>query len=72
MPEPTPDLAAEFDMLMRRNGVTVPAATRDKMLPGYAELKKAVAMLRGRPHTSEPSNIYALPPFEAIPGEATK
>ena len=44
---------------------------RDKLLPGYGELKRAVETLRGRPHTSEPSNIYALPPFgDAVPGDA--
>ena len=63
-PEAVPDLAAEFDALMRRAGLTVPAPMRDKLLPGYMELREAAERLRGRPHTAEPSNIYALPPWE--------
>lgn len=61
------DLAAEFDTMMRRAGLTVPATQRDRLLPGYAELRAVLELLRGRPHTSEPSNIYALPPFGDAP-----
>ena len=62
--EPAPGLAQEFDALMRRAGLSVSPAQLDKLLPGYADLREAAERLRGRPHTAEPSNIYALPPWE--------
>ena len=60
--DPAPsELSDEFDALMRRAGLTVPPAQRDRLLPGYADLRTAAELLRGRPHTAEPSNIYSLP-----------
>lgn len=59
---PTPPaLAAEFDMLMARAGVTVPADRRDSMIAGYADFRAQLHLLHGvRDHLSEPSNVFAV------------
>lgn len=65
MPDsPTPAaLAAEFDMLVARAGVTVPPEYRDSILVGYADFRAQLPLLHGpRTHLSEPSNIFSLVP----------
>ena len=64
---PSPDaLAGEFDMLMRRAGITVPDERRAAVLAGYADLQGQIALLRGRyAYTDEPANIFRLSPPRA-------
>ena len=63
----SPDtLEAEFDLLMQRAGLTVPAERRAQVLPAYAELRDQVELLRGpRTAAAEPSNIFRLHPLKA-------
>jgi hypothetical protein len=61
MPEvPSPDaLAAEFDCLMARAGVTVPSQRRAAVLAAYADLCEQIALLHGRYGPEhEPSNVF--------------
>jgi hypothetical protein len=64
MPSPTPspgELATEFDILMRRAGITVPADRRAGLLASYADLHQQIALLRNRyAHTDEPANVFRL------------
>ena len=64
----SPDtLAAEFDLLMHRAGLSVPAERRAQMLPAYAELRDQVELLRGpRTAAAEPSNVFRLHPVKAV------
>lgn len=65
MPETqVPDaLAAEFDMLMARAGLTVPAVRRPAMLTAYADLRAQIALLHGRYGPQhEPANVFRLDP----------
>ena len=64
---PSPDeLAAEFDILMRRAGITVPAERRATVLASYADLNEQIALLHNRyAYTDEPANIFRLAPPEA-------
>ena len=59
---PTPEaLAAEFDCLMARAGLTVPPSRRANVLTAYADLREQIALLHGRyDHTAEPSNVFRL------------
>ena len=60
------ELAAEFDILMRRAGITVPAERREGVLTSYADLRAQMALLHDRyAHTDEPANIFRLSPTEA-------
>jgi hypothetical protein len=65
---PSPDeRAVEFDILMRRAGITVPAERRATVLASYADLTEQMALLRNRyAHTDEPANVFRLTP----PGDA--
>jgi hypothetical protein len=65
---PSPDeRAAEFDILMRRAGITVPADRRAAVLASYADLHDQIALLRNRyAHTDEPANVFRLSPVEAL------
>lgn len=68
---PTPrspdDLAAEFDALLKRAGVTLPPDRRAAALAGYEDLLGQIALLHGRySHISEPANIFRLQPVERI------
>jgi hypothetical protein len=68
MPSPNqlgPDeLAAEFDILMRRAGITVPEERRSAVLASYADLRDQIALLHGRyAHTDEPANVFRLSPM---------
>jgi hypothetical protein len=64
---PSPDeLAAEFDILMRRAGITVPAERRATVLASYADLSEQIALLHNRyAYTDEPANIFRLPSPDA-------
>jgi hypothetical protein len=59
---PSPDaLAAEFDCLMARAGVTVPLDRRAAALVAYADLRGQIALLHGRyGPDAEPSNVFRL------------
>jgi hypothetical protein len=52
-------LAAEFDMLMARAGITVPPQRRETVLAAYADLRDQIALLHGRyGPEAEPSNVF--------------
>jgi hypothetical protein len=55
------ELAAEFDILMRRAGLTVPPDRRSAVLASYADLHEQIALLHDRyAHTDEPANVFRL------------
>jgi hypothetical protein len=57
------ELAAEFDILMRRAGLTVPADRRATVLASYADLHDQIALLHNRyVYTDEPANVFRLTP----------
>ena len=61
MPYPPETLAAEFDTLMGRAGLTVSAERRAQVLVAYTELRDQLELLRGtRTAAAEPSNIFHL------------
>jgi hypothetical protein len=61
------ELAVEFDILMRRAGITVPPDRRATVLVSYADLRGQIALLHDRyAHTDEPANVFRL----AAPGGA--
>ncbi len=63
MPDiPPPDaLAAEFDCLMARAGISVPPQRRAAALAAYADLRGQMALLHGRyGPEAEPSNVFRL------------
>jgi hypothetical protein len=62
--KPTPkELEAEFDVLMRRAGITVPAERRAAVLVSYADMREQIALLHNRyVHTDEPANVFRLTP----------
>ena len=65
MPDiPSPKmLAAEFDCLMARAGITVPPQRRSAALATYADLREQIELLHGRyGHEAEPSNVFRLSP----------
>ena len=52
-------LAAEFDCLMARAGITVPPQRRAAALVAYADLRGQIALLHGRyGPEAEPSNVF--------------
>lgn len=58
------ELATEFDVLMRRAGLTVPAARRAAVLASYADLRDQMALLHGRyGYQAEPSNVFRMSPM---------
>ena len=60
MPRPD-ELAAEFNMLMARAGLAVPADQLEGLLAGYAGLLEQAAMLRSaRTAAAEPANVFRL------------
>jgi hypothetical protein len=62
---PKDALAAEFDCLMARAGITIPPQRRDAALAAFADLRGQIALLHGRyDHTAEPSNVFRLTPQE--------
>jgi len=59
-------LAAEFDCLMARAGVTVPPQRRDAALAAYADLRGQIVLLHGRyGPEAEPSNVFRVAPAGA-------
>jgi hypothetical protein len=56
-------LAAEFDLVMGRAGVPVPAEWRAGAIASYAELTALTGLLRSadRPVGAEPSAVYRMP-----------
>jgi hypothetical protein len=68
MPDtPSPDaLAAEFDCLMARAGITVPPQRRAAVLASYADLRGQIGLLHGRyGPEAEPSNVFRMTPAGA-------
>ena len=65
---PTPgELAAEFDLLMRRAGLVVPDRRRATVLASYADFRDQMALLRDRyAHTDEPANVFRLTPGRSV------
>jgi hypothetical protein len=63
----TPDdtaLEQEFNILMARAGLVVPADRRAGSVAGFKDLRRmAVLLHEQRPATSEPSNVFSLTPF---------
>jgi len=60
---PPAALAAEFDCLMRRAGITVPQQRRAAALIAYADLRGQIELLHGRyGPEAEPSNVFRLTP----------
>jgi hypothetical protein len=60
----SPDaLAADFDCLMARAGITVPPQRRGAALAAYADLRGQIALLHDRyGPAAEPSNVFSLLP----------
>ena len=64
MPETAADeqaLVAEFDVLAKRAGLTIPADRKPAMLKGFADLKRMTALMR-QPRTAadEPAGTYSI------------
>ncbi len=52
-------LDAEFDTLMRRAGIVVPAALRPGALAAFADLRGQLALLHApMSHTEEPAHVF--------------
>jgi len=62
----TPEaLAREFDALVARARLSVPAERRASVLAAYADLRGQMALLSTRyAYTSEPANVFRLAPVE--------
>ncbi len=55
-------LAAEFDTLLARAGVSLPPERRAAVLATYGDFRDQIALLHAvRPGSAEPSNIYVMP-----------
>ena len=66
MSSPT-DLEAEFDILMRRAGITVLEDRRASVLASYADLREQIALLHNRyAYTDEPANVFRLSPPDRV------
>ncbi len=62
MPTHPDDHEAEFDAMLARAGMRIPADRRAATLAAYGELREQVALIRQpRDATHEPSNIFRLP-----------
>lgn len=60
MPETT-SLEAEFDALMTRAGLTVPATRRAAWLASFADLRTQLTLLnRSRSPAIEPANVFIV------------
>ncbi len=52
-------LEAEFDTLMARAGIAVPAASRASILAAFADLRGQLALLHApMSHTAEPAHVF--------------
>ena len=67
MPVPSrDDLAHEFDVLMARAGIAIPAQRRPGILTAYADLRGQIELLHAaRDATVEPANVYRLTSWKA-------
>jgi hypothetical protein len=55
-------LQAEFDVLMTRAGLTIPAERRADYLQDFADLRGQLALLHERRSaTVEPANVFRVP-----------
>jgi hypothetical protein len=56
-----PALEAEFDILAKRAGLTVPEDRKAALMRGFKDLKRMTALLR-QPRTAadEPAGIYSI------------
>ena len=55
------DLAAEFDILAKRAGLTIPDDRKPAMLAGYKDLKRMSALMRQQlTAANEPAAAYSL------------
>jgi hypothetical protein len=62
---PNKALEAEFDCLMARGSLTIPAARKAGYLTAFADLRSQLALLRtDRTAAAEPSNVFHLSPME--------
>jgi hypothetical protein len=64
MPDDVTDeqaLGAEFDVLAKRAGLTIPEDRRPALIKGFRDLKRMTALLR-QPRTAadEPAGAYAI------------
>ena len=51
----------ELDVLLAREGISVPADRKAGIVAGYADLRRMTALLRtDRTAASEPANVYSL------------
>jgi hypothetical protein len=54
-------MEAEFDRLMARAGITVPAPLRDSVLAAFADLRGQIALLHeAQPYTAEPAHVFRV------------
>jgi hypothetical protein len=54
-------LEAEFDTLMARAGLAVPAALRPGILAAFADLRGQLPLLHGAlQHTDEPAHVFRV------------
>jgi hypothetical protein len=57
-------LRNEFDALMKRSGMTVPAGLEQATFAGYLDLRRMAAILRQpRQVDSEPANVFVMEAF---------
>lgn len=58
---PRQTLEREFDAVMAKEGIVIPADWRQGALDGYVDARRWTALLRnGRPPESEPAAVYDL------------
>jgi hypothetical protein len=61
------NLEAEFDILMRRAGITILEDRRASVLASYADLHEQIALLHNRyAYTDEPANVFRLSPPDRV------
>ncbi len=69
MPDPTPSpqaLAAEFDMLTARAGLTIPPDRRAGLIEAFADMRAQLPLLHTpRSHPVELANVFRLTPAPA-------
>ena len=64
-PTPATDIETEFDALLARAGHVVPADRRARLLAGYKDLKRQVALVKQEALAAEmePSNTFSVIPY---------
>jgi hypothetical protein len=59
--KPPSELEAEFDTLMARAGIAVPAALRPSILAAFADMRGQLALLHApMRHTEEPAHVFRV------------